>query len=178
MKDLDGTLKSRIHYYGMDLDPELLKIAKSWLGPLGLGKLELIRGNALLAEDYPEESFDFVVSTGLGEFLKPDEIEIFCRNVHRVLAPDGVFYTSATRYEKRSEAFLRTFELLTNTEPSITSMHSWTNSLGATLSSSKTKQGFRLMFMLEVTFALIRTALQARVRLLSGGKLSLLGKLH
>ena len=29
------------------------------------------------------------------------------------LHPGGVFYTSATRYEKRTEAFLKTFELLT-----------------------------------------------------------------
>jgi SAM-dependent methyltransferase len=110
---LDGDLKSRIHYYGMDLDPELLKTAKDWVAPLGLGRFDFIRGNALRAADYPEESFDFVVSTGFGEFLKADEIEIFYRNVHRVLAPTGVFYTSATRYEKRSESFLRSFELLT-----------------------------------------------------------------
>ena len=110
---LDGYLKSRIHYLGMDLDPELLKIAEDWVTPLGLGKFEFIRGNALLAEEYPKESFDFVVSTGLGEFLKADEIKVFYRNVHRVLAPGGVFYTSATRYEKRSESFLKTFELLT-----------------------------------------------------------------
>jgi SAM-dependent methyltransferase len=113
---LDGQaedLKSRIHYYGMDLDPELLQIAKEWVAPLGVGEFEFIRGNALVAQDYPSRSFDFVVSTGLGEFLKADEIEIFYQNVHRVLAPGGVFYTSATRYEKRSESFLRTFELLT-----------------------------------------------------------------
>jgi hypothetical protein len=72
-----------------------------------------IRGNAFLAEEYPKGSFDFVVSTGLGEFLKADEIEVFYRNAHCILAPGGVFYTSATRYEKRSEAFLETFELLT-----------------------------------------------------------------
>jgi cyclopropane fatty-acyl-phospholipid synthase-like methyltransferase len=65
-------------------------------------------------DDYSEGPFDFVVSIGLGEFLKTDEIEIFYRNVYRVLAPGGVFYTSATRYEKRSEAFLKTFELLTH----------------------------------------------------------------
>ncbi len=106
-------LKSRIHYYGMDLDPELLRIAKEWVAPLGLGKFELIQGNALLAEEYPNGTFDFVVSTGLGEFLKADEIEVFYQNVHRVLAPGGVFYTSATGYEKRSESFLKTFELLT-----------------------------------------------------------------
>jgi len=109
---LDGDLTSRIHYYGMDLDPELLQIAESWVAPLGLGKFEFIRGNALVAEDYPKESFNFVVSTGLGEFLKADEIVVFYRNVYRVVAP-GVFYTSATRYEKRSEAFLKSFELLT-----------------------------------------------------------------
>ena len=109
----DSNLKSRIHYYGMDLDPELLQIAEKWVAPLGLGKFEFIRGNALLAEEYPNGTFDFVVSTGLGEFLKADEIEIFYQNVHRVLAPGGVFYTSATRYEKRSESFLKTFELLT-----------------------------------------------------------------
>ena len=28
---LDGDLKSRIHYYGMDVDPELLEIAKDWV---------------------------------------------------------------------------------------------------------------------------------------------------
>ena len=110
---LNGDLKSRIHYYGMNLDPELLKIAKEWVAPLGLGKFEFIRGNALVAEEYPKDSFDFVVSTGLGEFLKADEIEVFYQNVHRVLSAGGVFYTSATRYEKRSEAFLKTFELLT-----------------------------------------------------------------
>jgi hypothetical protein len=86
---LDGDLKSRIHYYGMDVDTELLQIAKEWIVPLGLGKFDFIRGNALLAEEYPDGPFDFVVSTGLGEFLNADEIEVFYRNVHHVLAPGG-----------------------------------------------------------------------------------------
>jgi hypothetical protein len=68
---LDGDLKSRLHYYGMDLDPELLQIAEKWVAPLGLGRFDFIRGNALLADDYPEGAFDFVVSTGLGEFSTP-----------------------------------------------------------------------------------------------------------
>jgi cyclopropane fatty-acyl-phospholipid synthase-like methyltransferase len=58
------------------------------------GKVEFIRGNALLAGDYPDGPFDFVVSTELGEFLKNDETEIFYRNVHGVLAPGGVFCTT------------------------------------------------------------------------------------
>ena len=77
------------------------------------GTLSFVRGNALVTGDYPNKSFDFVVSTGLGEFLKSDEIEVFYRNVHCVLAPGGVFFTNATRYEERGEAFLKTFELLT-----------------------------------------------------------------
>ena len=105
-------LKSRIHYYGMDLDPELLQIAEKWVAPLGLGKFEFIRGNALLANEYPNGTFDFVVSTGLGEFLNAHEIETFYQNVHHVLAPGGVFYTSATRYEKRSESFLKDLRAL------------------------------------------------------------------
>ena len=88
-------------------------LAASFPLPLGLGKFEFIRGNALLANEYPNGTFDFVVSTGLGEFLNAHEIEIFYQNVHHVLAPGGVFYTTATRYEKRSESFLKTFELLT-----------------------------------------------------------------
>jgi SAM-dependent methyltransferase/uncharacterized membrane protein YhaH (DUF805 family) len=104
---------SRIEYYGLDLDPELLALAQSWVEPLGLGSFQFYQGNALMAEDFPAGPFDFVVSTGLGEFLTTSQVKIFYHNVHQVLAPNGVFYTSATRYEKRSEGFLRTFELLT-----------------------------------------------------------------
>ena len=91
----------------MDLDPELLKTAKECVAPLGLGRFELIRGNALLTEDYPKGPFDFVVSTGLGEFLNADEIEIFYRNLHRVRAPGGIFYTSVTRYGSAARPFSR-----------------------------------------------------------------------
>jgi SAM-dependent methyltransferase len=91
----------------MGLDPELLKTAKECVAPLGLGRFELIRGNALLTEDYPKGPFDFVVSTGLGEFLNADEIEIFYRNLHRVLAPGGIFYTSVTRYGSAARPFSR-----------------------------------------------------------------------
>jgi len=45
--------------------------------------------------------------------FKTPELEVFYRNVHAALAPGGTFYTSATRYEKRSEAFLQVFELIT-----------------------------------------------------------------
>jgi len=109
----DPASLQRITYYGMDLDPELLDLAAAWLKPLPLARYELLRGNALVAEDFPDVKFDFIVSTGLGEFLGAAEIEVFYANVYGALNPGGVFYTSATRYESRSESFLRTFELLT-----------------------------------------------------------------
>jgi SAM-dependent methyltransferase len=97
----------------MDLDPELLKIAENWMAPLDLGNYEIIRGNARLAEEYPKESFDFVVSAGLGEFLKADEIEVLLPQCPQRSRPGGVLYASVMRYEKRSESFLKTFELFT-----------------------------------------------------------------
>lgn len=108
-----SAIRERIFYHGMDLDAELLALAETWVKPLGLGQYEFFHGNALIAEEYPKTSFDFIVSTGLGEFLNAEEIEVFYHNIHQALAPGGVFYTSATRYEKKSESFLRTFELLT-----------------------------------------------------------------
>jgi SAM-dependent methyltransferase len=110
-------LLARIHYTGMDIDPELLRLAEDFTHAAsrqnGIARREFVRGNALLAADYPRGRFHAVISTGLGEFLKDDELEVFYRNVHAVLRPGGTFFTSATRCEKRSEAFLRAFELIT-----------------------------------------------------------------
>lgn len=106
-------LLARLDYTGMDIDPELLRLAEEFTRDCGVARRRFVHGNALLATDYPERGFHAVVSTGLGEFLKTPELEAFYRNVHAVLRPGGTFYTSATRYEKRSEAFLRAFELIT-----------------------------------------------------------------
>jgi SAM-dependent methyltransferase len=107
------SLLARIEYHGMDIDPELLKLADAFTANCGVPRRIFHRGNALLAADYPPSGFHAIVSTGLGEFLQTPELEILYRNVHAALAPGGTFYTSATRYEKRSEAFLRAFELIT-----------------------------------------------------------------
>ncbi len=107
-------LLDRLEYHGMDIDPELLKLAETFTKDCGAARRFFHQGNALLRETYPAVGgFHGVVSTGLGEFLQTPELEAFYRNVFDVLAPGGAFYTSATRYEKRSEAFLRTFELIT-----------------------------------------------------------------
>lgn len=107
-------LLARMEYYGMDIDPELLKLAELFTTGSGVPRRTFVHGNALLADNYPAVGgFHAIVSTGLGEFLKTPELEVFYRNVHAALAPGGTFYTSATRYEKRSEAFLQAFELIT-----------------------------------------------------------------
>lgn len=106
-------LLARLEYHGMDIDPELLKLADAFTAGAGVPRRIFHQGNALLAADYPPAGFHAIVSTGLGEFLKTPELEVFYRNVHAALVQGGTFYTSATRYEKRSEAFLRAFELIT-----------------------------------------------------------------
>lgn len=106
-------LLARTEYHGMDIDPELLKLADAFTAGCGVPRRFFHQGNALLAETYPPVRFHAAVSTGLGEFLRTPELEVFYRNVHAALLPGGTFYTSATRYEKRSETFLRAFELIT-----------------------------------------------------------------
>ena len=113
LKIENPALLARMEYWGMDIDPELLKLADSFTKETGVPRRVFHQGNALIAADFPPGNFHAIVSTGLGEFLKTPELEVFYRNVHHALAPGGTFYTSATRYEKRSEAFLRAFELIT-----------------------------------------------------------------
>lgn len=113
LKTEDSNLLARLEYHGMDIDPELLQLAEEFTVDCGVARRTFHQGNALLPETYPPGGFHGVVSTGLGEFLKTPELEVFYRNVFDVLAPGGTFYTSATRYEKRSESFLQAFELIT-----------------------------------------------------------------
>ncbi len=113
LKAEDPALLARLEYCGMDIDPELLQLADAFTRDCGVPQRTFHQGNALKAETYPAGKFHGVVSTGLGEFLQTPELEVFYRNVFDALAPGGTFYTSATRYEKRSEAFLQAFELIT-----------------------------------------------------------------
>jgi hypothetical protein len=106
-------LLNRLEYHGMDVDPELLRLASEFTRDCPVPRIEYHHGNALLREDYPAVSFHAVVSTGLGEFLEGRELGYFYRNVYEVLASGGTFYTSATRKEKRSDAIMSAFELIT-----------------------------------------------------------------
>ena len=103
-----------IHYCGMDLDPEALRHAKDLLLESALENLEFHHGDALDAQSFPQKRFHCIVSTGLGEFLSDSELSAFYANIYDALEPGGVFYTSATAEDPRSERLLRAFELHTN----------------------------------------------------------------
>ena len=118
--ELSRTLRSsrrdlleRLEYYGMDLDPEVIPLAFAALSDGGLGTTSFHQGDALVSADYPARTFHVVLSTGLGEFLDDGELEQLFSNVHRVLEPGGVFYTSATARDARSDLLLRIAELVT-----------------------------------------------------------------
>ena len=107
--ELPSDLLSGIEYLGMDLDPDVLRLAAGAF-PGG----HFVEGDALKISAYPPGEFDLVISTGLGEFLSDDELLTLYKNVHAKLRPGGVFCTSATAFEPRSEALLNAFELRTH----------------------------------------------------------------
>jgi hypothetical protein len=113
LREENPGLLDRLDYYGMDLDPELLKLAEEFASGCPVRSMHFHCGNALRAEQFPPVAFQAIVSTGLGEFLTDDEIRCFYRNVHAALAKGGTFYTSATSKEMRSERLMRAFELYT-----------------------------------------------------------------
>jgi SAM-dependent methyltransferase len=104
----------RIEYRGMDIDPVVIEAAREFLAGSNLQSPALVQGNALDISTWPSAKFDFISSTGLGEFLTDEELGVFYRNVYEALAPGGVFFTSATACEPRSDWLLRAFELDAN----------------------------------------------------------------
>ena len=107
----DSSPTRSLEYYGMDLDPVVLKAAAEHLTSRKIDHFRLVCGDALIAEDYPQTQFDFVASTGLGEFLTDERLQTLYFNIHRILRPGGIFYTSALDREPISEWLMRPFEL-------------------------------------------------------------------
>jgi len=105
-------LLARLEYCGMDLDPQVLRLADTLLRDSGLREFRLHRGNALSADDYPRGPFHLVISTGLGEFLSDDELVEFYGYIYQVLEDGGIFYTSASARGRGSDAMLRIAEIL------------------------------------------------------------------
>jgi SAM-dependent methyltransferase len=106
-------LLSRIEYHGFDIDPAALSVASRLTSQCGLASARYHRGDALNPDDYPGLKFHVVISTGLGEFLRDDELAAFYARVYDVLEPGATFYTSATARDWRSDVLLQMAELVT-----------------------------------------------------------------
>jgi SAM-dependent methyltransferase/uncharacterized membrane protein YhaH (DUF805 family) len=105
-------LLPRVEYTGMDIDPELLRLAADFTKDCPVPR-HFQQGNAMLRETFPAGHFHCVVSTGLNEFLEAPQLAEFFDNVHDLLVPGGVFFTSLTRKERSSEFLMKAFELVT-----------------------------------------------------------------
>jgi SAM-dependent methyltransferase len=103
--------RSLVEYTACDIDPEVIAAARRHLENNSEIRRHFRNANALDPASLDEAAYDFISSTGLGEFLDDSQLGQFYGNIHRWLAPGGVFYTSATKWERRSAWLLKTFEL-------------------------------------------------------------------
>jgi len=110
VRDLTRSVaSSRIQYIGLDLDPAVLVAAKDFMSGVGI-TCEFVCCDALERETWPPGEFDFISSTGFGEFLTDGRLAEFYANVHAALRPGGVFFTSAAAREPRSDWLMKAFE--------------------------------------------------------------------
>lgn len=103
----------RIEYHGLDIDPEVIGLARTMTATCGFRSAAFHCGDALNPASYPDTTFHVIVSTGFGEFLDDEELLVFYRHVYERLEPGGVFYTSATARDAGSDFLLRMAELRT-----------------------------------------------------------------
>jgi SAM-dependent methyltransferase len=104
-----GGVTTGIRFHVLDLDDDVLRQAETFAGQHGIA-LIAHHGDALDMRTYAGE-FDFITSTGLGEFLDDEQLAALYAAFHRVLRPGGVMVTSAMRCLRFSDYLLRLAEL-------------------------------------------------------------------
>ena len=104
-----GGVTSGMRFHVLDLDDEVLRQAETFAGQHGIAFIPH-HGDALDTRTYAGE-FDFITSTGLGEFLDDEQLATLYAAFHRVLRPGGVMVTSAMRRLRFSDYLLRLAEL-------------------------------------------------------------------
>ena len=104
-----GGVTTGIRFHVLDLDHDVLRQAEILAGQHGIA-LIAHHGDALDMRTYAGE-FDFITSTGLGEFLDDKQLATLYAAFHRVLRPGGVMVTSAMRCLRFSDYLLRLAEL-------------------------------------------------------------------
>jgi SAM-dependent methyltransferase len=92
---------------GIDADPEMVEIARA----RGSGRVELLRIEEC---GRLKESFDAVLCLGnvLPGLPEPNQMELAIAEMHRVLAPQGLFFTQNLNYDRRWREKARFFPLL------------------------------------------------------------------
>ncbi len=104
-----GGLTTGIRFHVLDLDGDLLCQAKTFAGQHGI-TLTTHHGDALDPGTYAGK-FDFITSTGLGEFLDDEQLTSLYVVLNHILRPGGVMVTSAMRRLRFSDYLLRLAEL-------------------------------------------------------------------
>jgi SAM-dependent methyltransferase len=104
-----GGVTAGIRFHVLDLDDDVLRQATTFACQHGI-TLTPHHGDALDPGTYAGE-FDFITSTGLGEFLDDEQLATLYAAFHRVLRPGGVMVTSAMRRLRFSDYLLRLAEL-------------------------------------------------------------------
>jgi hypothetical protein len=104
-----GGVTTGIRFHVLDLDDDVLRQATTFASQHGI-TLITRHGDALDTKTYAGE-FDFITSTGLGEFLDDEQLVSLYEVFNHVLRPGGVMVTSAMRSLRFSDYLLRLAEL-------------------------------------------------------------------
>lgn len=104
-----GGVTTGIRFHALDLDDDVLRQAKAFALEHGIA-LTTHHGDALDPRTY-EGEFDFITSTGLGEFLDDEQLASLYVVFHRILRPRGTTVTSAMRRLRFPDYLLRLAEL-------------------------------------------------------------------
>jgi SAM-dependent methyltransferase len=106
---LAGGVMLGVHFHVLDLDENVLGQSQTFAAEHGV-VLSIHHGDALDGRTYVGQ-FDFITSTGLGEFLDDAQLRSLYTILYRALRPGGVFVTSAMRRLRFSDYLLRMAEL-------------------------------------------------------------------
>lgn len=77
---------------GVDFTPEAVEIARDRAGQHG-ADIEFIVGNVLYLDSYfMENTFDYVIDSGLFHSIHPQDLSRLIENIKYVLKPGGIYY--------------------------------------------------------------------------------------
>ena len=91
----EGNDLTNVHFHAVDLDCDVLQNAVAFAAESGI-TLHPHQGDALDTATY-QSTFDFITSTGFGEFLDERKLTQFYSVMLQQLRPGGVFVTSSMR---------------------------------------------------------------------------------